>query len=75
MSVTLDERGQRCPMPVIALARAALAAAPGSLIVVISDDPGSIADIPAWCSMRGATLEGVDVLEDGARAFRVRTAS
>ena len=75
MTMTLDERGQRCPMPVIALARAALATDPGTLIVVISDDPGSIADIPAWCGMRGATLEGVDTLDDGARAFHVRTAA
>jgi tRNA 2-thiouridine synthesizing protein A len=52
----VDARGQRCPQPVIALGRAAKAAPPGSEIQLLSDDPVSITDVPAWCRMRAARL-------------------
>ena len=49
----LDCRGQLCPQPVIALARAAKVSAPGTVITVETDDPAAAVDIPAWCRMRG----------------------
>lgn len=55
--MTLDCTGQRCPQPVIELARAAKGAAEGTLIVVLTDDPAAIVDIPAWCRMRGHACE------------------
>ncbi len=54
-----DERGRRCPAPVIALGLLAKASVAGSYIAVLSDDPSSEHDIPAWCRMRGATLVSV----------------
>ena len=51
--MTLDCRGQLCPQPVIALARAAKAANVGTVIRIETDDPAAAVDIPAWCRMRG----------------------
>ncbi|CAB4756503.1 unannotated protein [freshwater metagenome] len=49
----LDERGKRCPLPVIALMRAAQQAPSGHVIAVLSDDPAALYDIPAWCRLKG----------------------
>lgn len=72
MSTELDCRGQRCPLPVIALAKAARTASPDTRITVISDDPASATDIPAWCRMRGQDFIGDAPLPDGAVAYTVR---
>ena len=56
----LDCRGQRCPMPVIALARRLPAVTVGTVIRVLADDPAAANDIPAWCRLRGHELVGVD---------------
>ena len=67
----LDERGNRCPAPVIALARAARDLPPGTGVIVLSDDPAAEFDIPAWCRMRGATLLGSADAQPGL-SFHVR---
>ncbi|MCU1596151.1 MAG: putative SirA-like protein [Frankiales bacterium] len=55
---TLDCLGRRCPVPVIELAKALPNLEVGDLIEVLSDDPASANDIPAWCRMRGQGFEG-----------------
>ena len=60
----LDCLGERCPRPIITLARAARGAAPGLVITLHTDDPAAIVDIPAWCRMRG---HGCRRLDDDAR--------
>ena len=50
--ITLDCLGQRCPLPVIALARAIRAVAVGDVVRVLADDPAAANDIPAWCRMK-----------------------
>lgn len=52
----LDARGQRCPLPVIALARAIREVPIGTELMVLADDPAAEHDIPAWCRMRGHLL-------------------
>lgn len=54
--IIIDERGKRCPIPVIELGKKAAGLPGGSLITVLSDDPAAGQDIAAWCRMRGATL-------------------
>ena len=54
----LDERGRRCPLPVIALMRATQQAPAGHVIAVLSDDPAALYDIPAWCRLKGAEFIG-----------------
>jgi TusA-related sulfurtransferase len=59
--LVLDQRGRLCPLPVIALGRAAGELAPGSVIELLADDPAAQYDVPAWCRMRGHDLvEAVD---------------
>ena len=58
----IDERGSLCPVPVIALARAARSAAPGTVIVVLADDPAAEFDIPAWCRMTGNEFMGSEFM-------------
>ncbi|MGE5827451.1 MAG: sulfurtransferase TusA family protein, partial [Micromonosporaceae bacterium] len=45
----LDCRGQRCPLPVIELARRLPALPVGAVLRVLADDPAAAGDIPAWC--------------------------
>lgn len=63
-AVVVDARDLRCPLPVIRLARAAGGLAPGALVEVWSTDPAALADIPAWCRMRGQELVRTRPLED-----------
>lgn len=68
--MVVDCFGQRCPLPVIALARALPTVNVGDVIEVLSDDPAAAADLPAWCRMRGQALEGAD-----GSSYRVRRLS
>ena len=54
--IELDERGKRCPLPVIALARAVPELAVGDEIALLADDPAAEHDVAAWCRMRGQEL-------------------
>ena len=71
--VRLNERGHRCPMPVIAVARAAKVATSGTVIAVACTDPGAASDIPAWCEMRGVDFLGSLAEADGAVTYLVQT--
>jgi tRNA 2-thiouridine synthesizing protein A len=50
--IVLDCLGQRCPRPVIALARRIRTAEVGDVLRVLADDPAAANDIPAWCRMK-----------------------
>ena len=54
----LDCRGQRCPLPVIALARELPSLPVGAILRVLADDPAAANDIPAWCRLRGQEYLG-----------------
>ena len=69
--ITVDCLGRPCPVPVIELARAVAAAEPGSVVEVVSDDPASRHDVPAWCRMRGHAYLGEHARETGS-GYRVR---
>lgn len=56
--ITLDCLGQRCPLPVIALARIIGRVAVGDVVRVLADDPAAANDIPAWCRMKGQEFVG-----------------
>lgn len=56
--IELNCLGQRCPLPVIALARRIEDVPVGETIRVLADDPAAAADIPAWCRMRGQEYLG-----------------
>lgn len=57
----LDARGKKCPMPVIELARAvARSDAALTTLRVLADDPAARADIPAWCRLKGHSVQVQD---------------
>jgi len=67
----LDERGTRCPMPVVALARM-VNARPEDRLLLLADDPAAETDVPAWCRLRQRTLAWVGDSPDGrGRAYLV----
>lgn len=60
----VDERGKRCPMPVISLARK-VSVEPDARLLLLADDPAAETDVPAWCALRGRTLAWVGAAPDG----------
>ena len=68
--ITLDCLGQRCPLPVIALARTIGRVPVGDVVRVLADDPAAANDIPAWCRMKGQEFVGGE-----GTAFDVRRVS
>jgi len=70
--IVLDQRGRRCPLPVIELARRIGEVNEGELIGVAADDPAARLDIPAWCRMRGHQYAGETTASDGVPVYRVR---
>ncbi|HEX5334074.1 MAG TPA: sulfurtransferase TusA family protein [Cellulomonas sp.] len=74
MPDVIDARGLLCPIPVIRLARAAVDAAPGTLLTVWATDPAARLDVPAWARMRGHEVVRVEDLPDGTVAMDVRIA-
>ena len=67
----LDCLGQRCPLPVIALARRLPHLPLGAVLRVLADDPAAANDIPAWCRLRGQEFLGALPVA-GRPAFDVR---
>jgi tRNA 2-thiouridine synthesizing protein A len=68
---TVDARGQSCPGPIVALAKAIRDARRGDLFELLATDPGSKTDVPSW-----ATISGNELLErsddDGEFRYVVR---
>lgn len=69
----IDARGSFCPGPLMELIRAVRAAEVGNVIAVLSKDPGSRTDIPAWVAKAGHELITLDD-EDGYARFVIRKA-
>jgi tRNA 2-thiouridine synthesizing protein A len=53
---TVDARGQSCPGPLVALARALKDAVPGDTFELLATDPGSKSDVPSWATISGNEL-------------------
>jgi tRNA 2-thiouridine synthesizing protein A len=66
--IELDCRGQRCPLPVIELARNIGKVGVGDVVRVLADDPAAANDIPAWCRMKKQEYLG----SPAENAFEVR---
>jgi tRNA 2-thiouridine synthesizing protein A len=75
VTVVLDCRGMRCPLPVIVLARRITGVPVGTHIRVDADDPAAPNDIAAWCRMRGHAYVGVEPQADGVPGVTVRRES
>lgn len=60
----VDERGSRCPKPIISLARMA-SVHPDARILLLADDAAADTDVPAWCGFRSRTVAWVGPAPDG----------
>ena len=54
----VDARGERCPLPVIRLARLVRDRPDLASVTVLATDPAAGHDVPAWCRMRGHRFVG-----------------
>ena len=61
--VSLDLRGSTCPGPILEARKVLQGMAPGELLKLISNCPGSRADVEDWARVTGHRLE--DVIESG----------
>lgn len=50
---TLDYKGLSCPMPIVKISQEIGKVAVGDVLEVLTSDPGSIADFPAWAKTTG----------------------
>jgi len=53
---TLDFKGLACPMPVVKISQQIGSVAVGEVIEVLTTDPGSLADFPAWAKTMGHSI-------------------
>jgi tRNA 2-thiouridine synthesizing protein A len=72
VSLVLDARGRRCPLPILDLARHIREVPVGETITVEADDPAAHPDIQAWCRMREHEYVGASAAADGTPAYTVR---
>ncbi len=52
----LDTKGLNCPLPILKAKKALKTLQNGHTLEVISTDPGSVADFPAFCRTTGNEL-------------------
>ena len=69
----IDARGSFCPGPLMELIRGIKGLPVGGVLAVLSSDPGSAKDIPAWVRKAGHEFIGA-YHEQGYTRFVVRTA-
>lgn len=69
----IDARGSFCPGPLMETIRAIREAEVGDVVAVLSKDPGSRTDIPAWVEKAKHELVAVED-EDGYQRYVIRKA-
>ncbi len=63
----VDARGSFCPGPLMEMIRVVRSSPVGSVISVLSSDPGSAKDIPAWVQKAGQEFLGTSVMNGYTR--------
>jgi tRNA 2-thiouridine synthesizing protein A len=56
VAAVLDTFGLLCPIPIIKTAAKVKQMNKGEILKVLSDDPGILEDMPAWCTTSGNEL-------------------
>jgi tRNA 2-thiouridine synthesizing protein A len=67
----IDARGSFCPGPLLELIRGVKSVGVGQTVQVLSSDPGSNKDIPAWVAKANHEMVGV-ASEAGFNRFLIR---
>jgi tRNA 2-thiouridine synthesizing protein A len=68
----IDARGSFCPGPLMELIRQLRNAQIGDTIAVLSSDPGSITDIPAWAAKAKQEFIGTEDADGNVKRLIVR---
>jgi tRNA 2-thiouridine synthesizing protein A len=71
MNEILDLRGLKCPLPAMLAKKALARLAPGTLVMVLADDPLARVDIAHMCHGEGHVVERI-VARDGYTEFTIR---
>ena len=71
IDVTIDAKGQKCPMPVLLATRGIKQLEPGQVMLVEATDGGSKSDIPSWAKDTGNELLESSS-EDGVFRYVIR---
>jgi tRNA 2-thiouridine synthesizing protein A len=71
VALTIDAKGQKCPMPVLLTSRGIKKIEPGQVMVVEATDGGSKSDIPSWAKDTGNELLEATI-EDGVYRYVIR---
>ena len=59
-TIQIDARGQKCPRPIIELAKARRRHDPGTVIEIQADDLAFEVDLRAWCETTGNELSRME---------------
>jgi tRNA 2-thiouridine synthesizing protein A len=71
VDLTIDAKGQKCPMPVLLTSRGIKKIDSGQIMLVEATDGGSKSDIPSWAKDTGnELLEASD--ENGVYRYLIR---
>ncbi|MHA2175829.1 MAG: sulfurtransferase TusA family protein [Candidatus Hodarchaeales archaeon] len=65
---TLDARGLACPTPILKSRKTIKKMKKNQVLEILTTDPGSKADIPAWAQVTGQEL--ISLEEVGPKEFR-----
>ena len=68
-SEILNLTGLKCPLPALYARRWLERAVPGRRVIVLTDDPMAVIDVPHMCHQEGFCVE--EISRDGARARMV----
>ncbi|HEV8648895.1 MAG TPA: sulfurtransferase TusA family protein [Actinomycetes bacterium] len=68
----VDCLGLACPLPLVLLAKAVAGVEVGAQVVLLSDDPGALVDVPVWCRLKDQEFLGREDRPEGGWTFRVR---
>lgn len=55
---TLDAKGLNCPLPILKTKKMIKGMSSGQVLEVLATDPGSVADMAAFCNQTGNALVG-----------------
>jgi tRNA 2-thiouridine synthesizing protein A len=71
VDLTIDAKGQKCPMPVLLTSRGIKKIESGQIMLVEATDSGSQSDIPSWAKDTGNELLEASS-EDGVFRYFIR---
>jgi tRNA 2-thiouridine synthesizing protein A len=69
VTLVLDTFGLLCPMPIIKTAARIKKMQQGEVLKVLSDDPGILEDMPAWCVTSGNELITIEESDGEFHAY------